>query len=378
MESLYNYSPTAWLLLFAALLALLPLAWVWRSYRHGTPQQRYRALVVLLVFITFDLVVFGAFTRLTDSGLGCPDWPGCYDSFSPIHAMDEIKAEEAVNPDGPVTVSKAWIEMIHRYIASLVGALTLVAAVWGFKRRKDLPYSLALPILTFIWVCIQGAFGAWTVTLKLMPLVVTLHLLGGMVLLALLQMQGMALRLQEGMVPSVGVASHWKWVLGVGLLILFVQLALGAWVSTNYAVLACTTFPQCLPSETGAVWWPAMNWAEGFSLMRELGKNAHGGGISHPALIAIHMAHRVMAIVVFVYWGVVAWSLRRRFRTSAVYVALLLLAQLLSGMGNVVLGWPLWSALAHTAGAAALVVVTVGMWVRSRKSATSEIGVVGG
>lgn len=366
MDSLYNFSPTLWLLLFAALLAAVPLLWLWRSYRHGAGLQRYRALAVLLVFITFDLVVFGAFTRLTDSGLGCPDWPGCYDSFSPVHAMEHIEAAEAADPDGPVTVSKAWIEMIHRYIASLVGALTLVLAVWGWRRRAQLPYGMWLPVLTFVWVCLQGAFGAWTVTLKLMPLIVTLHLLGGMILLVLLQMQSTALRLQEGILSAHKLLPHWRWVLGAGLLLLFVQMALGAWVSTNYAVLACTSFPACLPAETGTPWWPNMDWGEGFALLRELGKNSSGGGISHGALIAIHMAHRLMAIVVFVFWGVVAFKLRRVYRKSALFIALLLLAQLLSGATNVILGWPLWAALGHTAGAAALVVVTVGLFVRSR------------
>ena len=183
--SLVDLSPLALLLLVGALLALPPLAWVAWRHRGATPRARMRALTLLTLFLTFDLVLFGAFTRLTDSGLGCPDWPGCYGSASPIGARDEIHAAQTAMPTGPVTHGKAWVEMIHRYLATAVGGLILVLAVsaWVQARRGRAVGSPGWPTLTLVWVCLQGAFGALTVTMKLYPAIVTLHLLGGLGLL---------------------------------------------------------------------------------------------------------------------------------------------------------------------------------------------------
>ncbi len=348
-QSLYDLSPALRLALLGIAIALGPLAWVWLRNRKGTPAQKLAALTLLTLFLTFDLVLFGAFTRLTDSGLGCPDWPGCYGNASPLGAIHEIRSEEARLPDGPVTHGKAWVEMIHRYLATGVGVLitTLAVATW-LQRKRGLPVSPLWPALTFVWVCVQGAFGALTVTMKLFPAIVTLHLLGGLLGLALLTMQVVAYRQQAPLrIPAAARA----WLLAAFAL-LWVQVALGGWVSTNYAVLACTEFPKCQGS-----WWPAMDF-HGFEFWRELGKTGAGEHVTFAALTAIHYMHRLMAYLVFVVLGVLAWKLwNGPMRRYACWVAALALWQFATGLSNVVLDWPLLAAVAHTGGAAALVVV---------------------
>lgn len=356
MNALYDLSPLAQLLLIALALVALPMLWIWR--RHHDPLARRRALAIFLLFVTFDLVVFGAFTRLTDSGLGCPDWPGCYGSGSPIGARAQIEQAQAVMPTGPVTHSKAWIEMIHRYLASGVGALILVLTTLAW--RKPLPgMSPWLPTLSLVWVCIQGAFGALTVTMKLFPAIVTLHLLGGIVLLLLLVVQVARQSPREATTLGPDLRRWLQLMLGL----LMVQIALGGWVSTNYAVLACEEFPMCQGQ-----WWPEMNFAQGFELWRALGVDGQGAPISFAALTAIHYVHRLMAYVVLAMLAWTAWRLARtHHRQGARRLAWLGGLQLITGMSNVVLDWPLVAALLHTAGAAALAMQLV--WLLSHRLA---------
>jgi heme a synthase len=190
-QQLVDLAPLARLMLLGILIALVPLAWVWLRNKNASVAQRLKLLTFLTLFLTFDLVLFGSFTRLTDSGLGCPDWPGCYGKASPIGATAQIAIEQAAMPTGPVTFKKAWIEMIHRYLASGVGVLILVLCVASWLERQRLQRTVNIspwwPTVTLVWVCMQGAFGALTVTMKLFPAIVTTHLLGGMGLLALLQ-----------------------------------------------------------------------------------------------------------------------------------------------------------------------------------------------
>lgn len=351
-QPLYDLSPLLQLLALGGVVALGPLGWTWLRHRQSAPAQRLAALTVLTLFLTFDLVLFGAFTRLTDSGLGCPDWPGCYGKASPTGALEQIRAEEARMPTGPVTHTKAWIEMIHRYLATGVGALitTLAVATW-MQRRKGLPLSPWWPTATFVWVCLQGAFGALTVTMKLFPAIVTLHLLGGLILLALLARQAVVYRqAQRGSGPRAIAPSARAWLLAATALV-WLQVALGGWVSTNYAVLACDTFPTCQGS-----WWPAMDFQQGFELWRHLGQTGDGGHVTFAALTAIHYVHRLVAYLVFVVLGVLAWRLwRGPLRASARWIAVLALWQFVTGLSNVVLDWPLAAAVAHTGGAAGLV-----------------------
>lgn len=362
-QPLYDLSPIVWLMLMGVVVALGPLSWVALRNRGASPLRRLRALTMLTLFLTFDLVLFGAFTRLTDSGLGCPDWPGCYGNASPVGAHAEISAAQAAMPTGPVTHGKAWVEMIHRYLATGVGVLilTLVVLNWiAWRRRRTggatgagLPVHPGWAVATLAWVCLQGAFGAWTVTMKLFPAIVTLHLIGGLVLLALLCVQAVRYQQAEGAAPEVlGRA------LRAGLLAVFalvaLQVAAGGWVSTNYAVLACSEFPTCQGG-----WWPPMDFSQGFQLWRGLGLLQDGSHISFAALTAIHYAHRLLAYAVFVALGLLAWRLARAgvLRRQARWLAGLMLWQFASGLSNVVLGWPLIAAVAHTAGAAALVAV---------------------
>jgi cytochrome c oxidase assembly protein subunit 15 len=355
-----DLSPLVRLALLGAVLALGPLAWWWLRHRSSGPVARWRALALLTLFLTFDLVLFGAFTRLTDSGLGCPDWPGCYGHASPIGAQADIQAAQSAQPSGPVTRGKAWIEMVHRYLATGVGVLIVVMALaaWRMRREPGAP-SLAWTVATLVWVCVQGAFGALTVTMKLYPAIVTLHLLGGLALLALLAWQTEELAVRAPMRLSRGLRWAVAGVAGLTLL----QVALGGWVSTNYAVLACTDFPTCQGR-----WWPAMDFARGFELRRALGRTAAGDFLPFAALTAIHYVHRLMAYVVLAALVALAVALARAGqRRWALLLAGIAAWQLATGLSNIVLGWPLAAAVAHTGGAAALVVALTLLAARLRR-----------
>ncbi len=197
---LYNLAPVFQLMAVGVAVAALPLAWWFWRQRSATPASRLKALTLITLFLTFDLVLFGAFTRLTDSGLGCPDWPGCYGSATPLGAKTEITAAQTAMPTGPVTHGKAWIEMVHRYLATGVGVLIMsLAAMTWWQRRHSRVLSPWWPTFTLVWVCLQGAFGALTVTMKLFPAIVTLHLMFGIGLLALLMAQAVR---YEGLHPG--------------------------------------------------------------------------------------------------------------------------------------------------------------------------------
>ncbi|HWP11100.1 MAG TPA: COX15/CtaA family protein [Ramlibacter sp.] len=371
-QPLYDLSPTLHLMIMSSVVALGPLSWLWLRNKKAQPARRLQALTLLVLFLTFDLVAFGAFTRLTDSGLGCPDWPGCYGNASPTGAHSEISKAEAAMPTGPVTHAKAWIEMIHRYLAMAIGVLliTLTAATW-LQRRRGAPVSTWWPAVTLGWICLQGAFGAWTVTMKLLPAIVTLHLLGGVVLLALLCRQAVAYaHAQSGAAPAPIAPADRAWLVA-GLSLVWLQVALGGWVSTNYAVLACTEFPTCQGS-----WWPSMNFREGFELWRELGRTAAGEYLTFAALTAIHYIHRLMAYAVFAVLAWLAWRLRNGspLRRQGRWIAALALMQLVTGLSNVVLGWPIVAAVAHTGGAAALVVVLTWALCESRAQPAARAG----
>lgn len=356
--ALYDLAPAARVALAGIVLAAGPLAWIWLRHRAGQPAWRLRALTLLTLFLTFDLVLFGAFTRLTDSGLGCPDWPGCYGNASPSGARHEILAAEARLPDGPVTRGKAWIEMIHRYLATGVGVLITVLALASWLEHRRARRASAEGVLspwwataTLVWVCVQGAFGALTVTMKLYPAIVTAHLLGGIALMVLLAVQVEAYAPRPLALPR-GLRRGVLAVLALAVL----QSALGGWVSTNYAVLACPDFPTCQGS-----WWPTMDFGHGFALRRELGQTGAGEWLPFEALTAIHYVHRLAAYVVLAALAALAWGLHRRRHTLpaagrwAGAIAAVALLQLATGLSNVILEWPLVAAVAHTGGAAALV-----------------------
>jgi cytochrome c oxidase assembly protein subunit 15 len=354
-----DLGPVLLIMLVGGLLALGPLLWVWLRRQPGDRVDLRRRLTLLTLFLTFDLVLFGAFTRLSDSGLGCPDWPGCYGSASPLGAKTEISAAQSAMPSGPVTHTKAWIEMVHRYLATGVGALIVALLLLAWRdRRTPAPTGMVVgwgwPLVTLVWVCIQGAFGALTVTMKLFPAIVTLHLLGGVALLALLAVQAERLaRVQRRTMPLVLDQGTRVWLLtacaAVGM-----QIGLGGWVSTNYAVLACTDFPLCQ-----GTWWPQMRFDQALQVWRPLGFMPDGQAISFAALTAIHMMHRWFALLVVAVVLALVWRLRRYAAVGKQtrLLLLLLVMQLGTGLANVVLGWPLLAAVMHTGGAAALVLV---------------------
>ena len=356
-----HHTTLAQMAITALIVALLPLSMVWIS----KDASKYRKLVWISVFLTFDLIVFGAFTRLTDSGLGCPDWPGCYGLANPFLAHAEIRAAEALQPTGPVTMVKAWIEMIHRYFAMAIGILivAMMAVSWHrWRKTRTAGYAPGYPTFLFFFVCLQGAFGAWTVTLKLQPVIVTMHLLLGMGLLALLAWfggrQDQLLRPKNGAaagaaVPRDRLAGVRKWALASGA-VLLVQLFLGGWVSTNYATLACTEFPLCAGKLV-----PEMDFEHGFHLWRELGKTAAGHYLPFSALTAIHWVHRNFAFVVVLVLG---WTVARAWpipalRPVARGIAAVLALQALTGVATIYLNYPLTIAVLHNAGAAALVLL---------------------
>lgn len=336
--------------------------------RHWSPMKR---LLWVTLFLTLDLILLGSFVRVSDAGLGCPDWPGCYGRFSPFGAMAEIREEMMARPDGPVTVYKAWVEMIHRYLASALGLLIIIL-VW--QSRRTAGASVALAVVTLGWVILQGLFGMWTVTMRLQPAIVTAHMLGALILLALLLAQWSRLGrdgndVASGSAPQAAARSgtgqktssartHAPVVdpglanaAGLLVVLLFVQTALGAWVSSNYATLACRDFPLCQGQ-----WLPPMDLRTGFELWRPLGHSAAGHPITFAALTAIHVVHRWFAFVVLAVLAWVALRARRlpdtrRFGNLLLGIAAL---QVGTGLTNVFLEWPAPAAVLHTAGAAVL------------------------
>ncbi len=330
---------------------------------------RYRKLVFLTWFLTLDLIMFGAFVRLTDSGLGCPDWPGCYGHLSPLGASAHIESALEAMPYGPVSVGKAWIEMIHRYFGMILGMLIIGITYMAWRHRDTLQRTPRLATVILVAVCVQGAFGAWTVTHRLMPLVVTTHLVLGMGLLAL--MTWLAAR-EKSHAPVPAGAARWRPWMILGLLILFAQIALGGWVSTNYAALACMDFPTC-----HGEWVPSMDFQGGFSLVRGLGHLPSGEVISQEALTAIHWTHRNFALAVFALLVPLGWRLRAvpGLAGPAQLLLALLALQLLTGLTTIFFQWPLLIAVLHNGGAAGLVLVGVTLLLRlSRAGKPTRIG----
>ncbi len=339
-----------------------------QSAKTEQKRRRYRKIVFLTWFLTLDLIMFGAFVRLTDSGLGCPDWPGCYGKVTPIGALSDISAAAQAMPHGPVTLPKAWIEMIHRYVGAFLGLLIIAITVMAWRWRNVIGRTPWLATVTFVAVCLQGAFGAWTVTHKLMPMIVTLHLLGGMTLLSL--MTWLAARETDHAPVSAATRRFKPWVFG-GLVLLFFQMALGGWVSTNYAALACMDFPTC-----GGHWVPPMDLHGGFSIIRGLGELPNGEAISQLALVAIHWVHRNFAWVVFAYLGILSWRLKSdpALRGPSHLVLALLLAQFATGLTTIFFEWPLLIAVLHNGGAAGLTLATVTLLVRISGPKPEAIG----
>lgn len=301
---------------------------------------------LLAAALALVVVILGAYTRLSDAGLGCPDWPGCYGHVGvPASPAALDRANEAF-AHRPVEAAKAWKEMVHRYAAGLLGMVVLGLTVSAWRRAAGRALATALLVL----IAFQAALGMWTVTLLLKPVVVMGHLLGGFSVLSLLWLGYLGAR---SFVPARHRPPVRLLRLAlVGMAVLVVQIALGGWTSANYAALACPTFPKCMGE-----WWPPMDMADGFVMWRGLGVNYEFGVLDSPARVAVHMAHRAWAVVTFLYLGAVGiYALRQAgpLRAAAAVMLTLLVAQVSLGIANVWLHLPLPVAAAHNAVAALL------------------------
>ncbi|MDE3010410.1 MAG: COX15/CtaA family protein [Pseudomonadota bacterium] len=312
----------------------------------------FRTLSLIAAALALGIVLLGAYVRLNDAGLGCPDWPGCYGHVAVPEAAADVARAETAFPGKPVEAHKAWLEMIHRYFATALGLLIVILSVLAWRRRGPGKVP-ALPTALVGVVIFQGLLGMWTVTLLLKPLIVSLHLLGGLTTFALLAV--MALR-ERGIDQGPPVRAAVRGLALFGLLALACQIALGAWTSTNYAALACPDFPLCQGSLR-----PPMDFASAFHLVRELGHTADGALLSNAALTAIHYTHRLGALVVSCVLLWLGLTLLRApgLRIFGVLLLAALSTQLSLGIAIVLLQLPLPLAVMHNGGAAVLLLVLV-------------------
>jgi cytochrome c oxidase assembly protein subunit 15 len=319
--------------------------------------ETFRRLCLIGTLLALCVIVIGAYVRLSDAGLGCPDWPGCYGHLTVGQAMENADAAQARYPDRPLEADKAFKEMLHRYLASGLGLLIIAIALVAWRNRRDALQPVRLPIALVALVIFQGILGMWTVTLLLKPFIVTSHLVGGLTTMALLWW--MALQTSRRTRPQ-GERALRRWAI-VALGVLALQIVLGGWVSTNYAAVACPDFPTCQRS-----FWPQMDFKDAFVLWRGLGIDYEGGVLDHPARVAIHFTHRIGAVVTALVLGFVAWKALRNGQSRGVRlaggaVAATLALQLLVGPLMVLQTFPLWLATAHNAAAALIVLAMVAL-----------------
>ena len=325
-----------------------------------TRRTLFHRLAWAALALTLVVVVLGAYVRLSDAGLGCPDWPGCYGRLDVPDEAHQIAEANAAYPHRPVEPAKAWKEMAHRYFAGTLGLMILALAALAWRRRSAPDQPVVLPLCLLALVVFQALLGMWTVTWQLKPVVVMAHLLGGLTTLGLLAW----LVLRQGGYGESSVVAADRALRGyalLGLALLVAQIALGGWTSANYAALACPDFPTCQTH-----WWPPTDFREAFTLWRGLGVSYEGGVLANDARVTIHLMHRLGALIVFLYLGWLSWRLvvtgrSRVVRFAGLAVAVLLIGQLALGIANVVLRLPLPVAVAHNAGAALLLLALVGL-----------------
>ncbi|NES09035.1 heme A synthase [Pseudomonas laurentiana] len=310
-------------------------------------------LAVFATLLALVVILLGAYTRLTHAGLGCPDWPGCYGFLSVPKTEAQLAHAELHYPDAPVEAHKGWNEMIHRYFAGTLALVISMLAVQAIRRhgRDGQPFKLPLVLLGV--VVAQAAFGMWTVTLKLWPQVVTAHLLGGFTTLGLLFL--LSLRLSHALAPLPVLPTGLRRLAALSLLMVIGQIALGGWVSANYAAVACIDVPTC-----HGQWWPTADFANGFHLTQHIGPNYLGGQLDSDARTAIHITHRLGALLLTGTLLALAWQLRRvGLKRLAALVLVALAVQISLGISNVLFHLPLAVAVAHNAGGAALLLTLV-------------------
>ncbi|MGD2118790.1 MAG: COX15/CtaA family protein [Chromatiales bacterium] len=305
----------------------------------------YFRVVVFTCLLAFVVVGLGAYTRLGDAGLGCPDWPGCYGELLVPEHEGEVEHKHYLE-QRPLETHKAWKEMIHRYFAGTLGLLILLIAVVSWLKRKQSGQPVWHPLFLLGLVIFQAALGMWTVTLQLKPVIVMGHLLGGIATFALLFLLALRVNPRRDRSMPLAPGPFGKATALAALLVVFTQIALGGWTSSNYAAVACPDFPTCQ-----AQWWPETDFKEAFVLWRGLGVNYEYGVLEHPARVAIHLTHRIGALVTFLFVGWLGWRLIRSASSPLTQtgwlISVLLLLQVSLGIGNVVLALPLLVAVAH-------------------------------
>ena len=313
-----------------------------------------RYTVTCAVFLSLLVVMLGAYTRLTDAGLGCPDWPGCYGQMVLPNTKEKLQAAQTQYPQIPIESRKAWTEMVHRYVAGSLALLIFFIGLYVIRKRvQDKEFPWHLPAVLLVLVVFQAALGMWTVTLKLLPVVVMAHLLGGIFIVSCLS----RFRLQISSLVGQDLA-QWRPWLYFGVLIVFLQIALGGWVSSNYAGISCIGFPTC-----NGVWLPDLQFAEGFNLFSPVGANYQGGLLDHNVRVTIQFIHRIGAIVTTSYIIMLALCIMIKthfnyLRIAAMVMLLLVLIQFALGILNVIYLLPITVAVAHN-GVAALLLATI-------------------
>lgn len=321
-------------------------------------QRFYFRLTLFATLLAFFVVILGAYTRLTDSGLGCPDWPACYGHLAITKSV--------LNANPIINAAKAWTEMIHRYMAGLLGMVIFALAILAIRNIRHPEQPVALPLTLVVMVIFQAMLGMWTVTLKLFPLVVLAHLIGGLTTLTLLWWLVLKLKpVQLDFVPTPGNSLRiWAFI---GLAALIVQLCLGGWTSANYAALVCHDFPFC----QGKI-FPPLDFSHAFNAFSTGVVGSDGMPLSHSGKVTIHMMHRIGAIVTALVIGWIAFQVFARtecfpIRILSVVIAVLLTIQIALGITNVLYTLPLYVAVAHLAVAALLLLslVTLNYYLQS-------------
>lgn len=336
--------------------------------------EGYVRIALIATLLAFVVVTLGAYVRLSGAGLGCLNWPGCYGQISASQSAERIQAANSAFVDRAMDSRRAWIEMIHRYTAGILGLLIVMLAVLSWLRRRMPGQKVVLPIALVALVVVQVLLGMWSVTLLLQPVVVVAHLVGGVLAMALLwwlTLRQGRLFAQYFRVSAVNSVQHFKpWVV-LALIVVLIELSLGGWTSANYAALACPDFPVCRGS-----WWPSMDFAEGFQFWKHLGASGHSVGLSNEGRVAVNFVHRLGAVVTIVYVGALCICCMRAQQHLPLAIAggvtfVLLVAQVSVGIANVLLVPALLLALAHTAVAALLLLSLITVYHTLRLPALS-------
>ena len=333
-------------------------------YANSNSFKLFRTLVLLGAILALGVVALGAYVRLSDAGLGCPDWPGCYGTLTVPQSEAAIASAQTSYPSNIIVVGKAWREMIHRYFAGTLGLVVLAIFVLGWTAKREIKCSPWTPSFLLVLIAFQAMLGMWTVTMLLKPAIVSAHLLGGMSTLAVLTW--LAHRHWGHSSISIVKLPRLRLAIRLAIVVIFMQIFLGGWTSTNYAALACTDFPTC-----HGVFIPNMDFKDAFHMVRELGQGANGGALSLASITAIQWTHRLGALITFIYMFVLAKNILKYWQLKRLGVILLLVlcAQISLGIANLLLHLPLVLAVAHnfTAGLLVIILVTLNSKITASK-----------